>query len=99
MWPRLVGFALAVAAVVLAFFRIKSSYVEEGYAKAVDRRDKLAEMVQNDVARKDKAIDKRTKAVITKVKATAASRLEKNNGRAANGFLSRVKKPWRVRDK
>ena len=97
------GWVIAVLVSILggigAYFGLRSRFTHVGYDRAFERQARLGEMVQKEVARKDKAIDSKVSAKRVKIRATAASRLEKDTGKAANSLLARTLKPWRTRSK
>jgi len=82
-----------------AYFGLRSKFTSLGYDQAVERQKTQADMVQKEIARKDKATDSKVVADRVKIKATTEERLSKNSGNAANNLLSRVLRPWRLRNK
>ena len=82
-----------------AYFGFRSKFTSIGYDQAVERQKTQADMVQKEVARKDKAIDSKVSANRVKIRATAAAHLEKDTGKAANSLLARTLKPWLTRNK
>ena len=82
-----------------AYFGFRSKFTKIGYDRAFQRQESLGELVQKEVARKDKAIDSKVSANRVKIRATAVAHLEKDTGKAANSLLARTLKPWRTRNK
>jgi len=82
-----------------AYFGLRSKFTSLGYDQAFERQKTQADMVQKEIARKDKATDSKVVADRVKIRATAEERLSKSNGNAANKMIARMLKPWRLRNK
>ena len=97
------GWVVAAVVTILgaigAYFGLRSKFTKSGYDQALERQVTQADMVNKEIARKDKIIGAKVTADRIKIKATTEERLSKNNGTAANKLLSRVLKPWRLRNK